>query len=86
MKKSNIEGYEDTRVYLSRNGELFIALPVYSNQNGAILDEKDVNKLIGLKVSVGFYDHVGYIGFHPEYGEFVMSRDLNNLCQDLGKL
>lgn len=86
-KESAIPSYESTRVVLCKSGELLLALPVYANETGSFLTEIDIQDITGIpNMSIGIYDHIGYVMFSPVVGEFVMGRKALELFEDLGKL
>jgi hypothetical protein len=81
-----IESYNETRVVMSPNGELLLALPIYANQKGALLEEGVVESITGTKrVSIGIYESFGYLIYHPinECSFYLKSLDL---FEDLGGL
>ena len=87
QSKTNIEGYKSTRVFMSPNGELVMALPIMVDQMGAILDENVVRSLTGLEdVIFTVCQQVGYIIYHPEFGETVWNTKAKDLFIDLGEL
>ena len=79
-----IDSFSEARVVISPSGELLLALPIYANQNGAILDEKDIG-MVGLKLSVGFYEQFGYLVYHPSQPYSFYMKNLD-LFEDLGEL
>ena len=80
-----IEDYAETRVVIAPNGELILALPVYANQNGNLFEEEEIKSLTGLNLSVGCYEKIGYMMYHPsqELSFYMNSLDL---FTDLGNL
>ena len=87
--ETHIDSYSETRVFLAtNNGELMLALPIYANHAGAILESDDVKKIAGVELSIGMYDHIGYVAFHPTMGEVVLSKESLGLgyIEDLGPL
>lgn len=80
-----IDDYAETKVVMSPNGELLLALPVYANQNGALFNEDEMKGLTGLKVGLGVYEKLGYLMYHPnqDFSFYMSSLDL---FQDLGEL
>jgi hypothetical protein len=84
---SHIHEYPEARVLLTRSGELMIGLPVYANHAGAILEKEDVNEITGIELSIGMYENIGYIAYHPDVGELVLSRGaIGSIVEDLGDL
>lgn len=89
MKESetNIEGYKSTRVFMAPNGELVMALPIMVDQTEAIMDEALVNSITGVTdISFRVCQQVGYIIYHPDFGEFVWNTKAKDLFIDLGEL
>lgn len=86
MNDSKLHYYKSTRVLVTPSGELMLALPIYADEAGAIMSAKDVGEITGINLSIGIYDHIGYIIFHPEIGECVFSRDALRLFEDLGEI
>ena len=89
MKKTSaVDSYESTRVFLSKSGEIVLALPIYADEtNNVILNSSEINSITGLpNLSFGVYDHIGYVMYNPELGEFIMNRNALDLFEDLGKL
>ena len=80
MMETNVDSYPETRVFLAPSGELMLALPIYANQAGAFFDEDEVDKIAGVKLSMGIYDRIGYVAYHPQVGEIVLSKE----CTDHG--
>jgi len=81
-----IDSYNETRVVMSPNGELLLALPIYADQKGAILSTQDVESIVGVKgVSMGIYEKLGFLMYHPnsEFSFYLKSLDL---FEDLGSL
>jgi hypothetical protein len=80
-----IDDYAETRVVIAPSGELVLALPVYANQNGSLFNEKEIKSLTGLNVSIGCYEKIGYVMYHPsqELSFYMNSLDL---FTDLGNL
>jgi len=84
---SHIHGYPEARTLLTRTGELMVGLPIYANHIGAILDKADVNKIAGYSLSIGMYENIGYIAYHPEVGEVILSKEaIGDIVEDLGEL
>jgi len=90
MNETNINSYKSTRVFIAPSGEFLLALPIFADEKGSIFDKSEMEQMSGMSVSVGFYDHIGYIVYHPDIGECVMSRDVitknKPLFEDLGPL
>ena len=81
-----IDSYNETRVVMSPNGELLLALPIYANQNGALLDDGVVESITGIpKMSIGIYESFGFLMYHPE-SEFSFYMKSLGLFEDLGSL
>lgn len=81
--KTNIEGYESTRVFMAPTGELVMALPIFVDHTEALLD----GAVFGLKsTSFRVCQEVGYILYHPEFGESVWNTEAKDLFIDLGAL
>lgn len=81
-----IESYNETRVVMSQNGELLLALPIYANQKGALLEEGVVESITGAKsISIGIYESFGYLIYHPE-SDFSFYLKSLDLFEDLGSL
>lgn len=80
-----IDQYVETRVIMSPLGELLLALPIYADQKGAIVGEKDLESLIGLKASLGIYEQFGFLVYHPS-SDFSFYLESIELFEDLGTL
>jgi len=80
-----IDNYAETRVVIAQSGELILALPVYANQNGSLFNEKEIKSLTGLSVSIGCYEKIGYMMYHPSQ-EFSFYMNSIDLFTDLGNL
>lgn len=84
---TNLITFKSTRVLLTKEGNLMIALPIYVNEVGGFFDDsakEEVSKMITL--GFGVFDHVGFIVYHPEVGELVMKKSITNIFEDLGEL
>jgi len=87
MTNTNIDTFQSTRVFLTPTGEYVLALPIFADEKGSIFNKSDMEKMTGVSVSVGFYDHIGYIIYHPEFGEHLMNREVtDSFFEDLGSL
>lgn len=81
-----IEDYEETRVIMSPNGELLLALPIYADQSKVILKPKEVESIIGVpKIGIGIYEQFGYLFYHPAQSVSWYMKSLD-LFEDLGEL
>lgn len=81
-----IDSYNETRVVMSPNGELLLALPIYANQKGAFLEEGLIESITGAKsISIGIYENLGYLMYHP-HSEFSFYLKSLDLFEDLGEL
>jgi len=81
-----IDSYSETRVVMSPNGELLLALPIYANQNGALLNDGVVESITGIpKMSIGIYENFGFLMYHPE-SDFSFYLKSLDLFEDLGSL
>jgi len=85
-----IDSYSETRVILTPSGEIFLALPIYSNESGALFNSEELKSLIGdgeipANVSVGMYEHMGFLLYHPDQPFSFYMRSIE-LFEDLGKL
>lgn len=91
MNSESIEAlstYPDTRVILSkRTGELGLAIPLYVDNKGAFINEKDMLGIIGVEVSMGIYEKLGYLVCHPEFAPTFMNASImGDIVEDLGLL
>lgn len=75
---------------MSPNGELLQAIPIYSNETGALFNSQELNSITGStdipkNVSLGIYEHMGFMLYHPSqpFSFYMKSLDL---FEDLGKL
>jgi hypothetical protein len=82
---NNIDTYAEVRVIIAPSGDLLLALPTYANQTVNIVDADDMKMISGLKLSLGCYEKLGYMIYHPqnEFSFFINSLDL---FTDLGAL
>lgn len=80
-----IDDYAETKVVMSPNGEILLALPIYANQNGALFNEDEMKNLTGLKVGLGVYEKLGYLMYHPNQ-DFSFYMSSLKLFKDLGDL
>lgn len=81
-----IEDYGGARAVMSPSGELLIALPIYADQSGVIMDSNTVESITGVaKISFGVYEQFGFLIYNPSipYSFYVQSLDL---FEDLGEL
>jgi hypothetical protein len=68
---------------MAPTGELVMALPIFVDETGALLD----GAVAGLRsMSFRVCQEVGYILYHPEFGESVWSTGAKDLFIDLGEL
>lgn len=83
-----IESHIEHRVVLLKSGQIALALPIYANNFAGMLDKKSV-KSFGT-ISVGIYEHIGYVIENPEYLEIPIILNLEGykevVAEELGKL
>ena len=84
-----LDSYSEARVVMAPTGDLFITLPIYANQNGALFNSKAIEAITGenlpSNVSIGIYERMGYLLYHPtELFAFYMNS--LDLFEDLGEL
>lgn len=85
-----IDSYSETRVVLAPSGDFLLALPIYANENGALFDSPELQSFTGdssipSNVSIGIYEHMGFLLYHPEQPVSFYMKSLE-LFEDLGKL
>lgn len=85
-----IESYSEARVVLAPSGDFLLALPIYANQNEALFDVDELKGVTGddsipSNVSIGIYEHMGFLLYHPEQPVSFYMKSLE-LFEDLGKL
>lgn len=85
-----IDSYSETRVVLAPSGDFLLALPIYANENGALLGSPELQSFTGdssipSNVSIGIYEHMGFLLYHPEQPVSFYMKSLE-LFEDLGKL
>ena len=85
-----IDSYSETRVVLAPSGEFLLALPIYANQNGALFRASELQSVTGDKtipsnVSIGVYEQMGFLLYHPEQSMSFYMKSLE-LFEDLGEL
>lgn len=86
MQKSNIDTFPGTRVLLSENGEMVLALPIFAEGVDSGEDTKMTINVSDRGIDLEYLGHVGYIIYHPEFGEMVFNTQIHDLFEDLGKL
>jgi len=63
----NVASYKNTIVVTSKhNGEIGLALPLFTDDTGHFLGEDDRDSMIGYQISLGIYSKVGYLVVAPE--------------------
>ena len=86
--ESYTDGYPECKVVLAPSGDLLTALPIYAGVFR--LTSQDVSKFTWGdqvdRISVGAYQHIGYVVFHPQLGEMLFSVDGIKHFDDLGEL
>jgi hypothetical protein len=85
-----IDSYSETRVVLAPSGELFLALPIYANQNRALFNSDEIKNFTGdssvpSNVSIGVYEFMGFLLHYPEQPTSFYVNSLE-LFEDLGEL
>lgn len=85
MSHTNIDTFPNTRVFLSNSGEFVLALPIYAEGVESDLTHMTI-ELGDNGVQVNYLGHIGYIVYHPEFGEMVFNSNVTDLFEDLGTL
>jgi hypothetical protein len=80
-----IDSYKETRVLIAPSGEIVLGLPIYADQQGALFNEKDMQQLIGMKLTMGLYEKLGYLIHHPKQ-QFTIFMNSIDQFEDLGEL
>jgi hypothetical protein len=85
-----IDSYSEVRVVLAPSGEFLLALPIYANENGALFGASELRSFtedssIPSNVSIGVYEHMGFLLYHPEQPVSFYMKSLE-LFEDLGNL
>lgn len=84
---SHVHSYPEAKVLMTKTGELMIGLPIYANHAGSFFTGEETEKIVGVKLSIGMYEPIGYIAYNPTVGEMILPRDIEKLeVEDLGLL
>ncbi len=72
---------------MTSTGEIMIGLPIYANHAGSFFEANETKKIVGVSLSVGMYECIGFVAYHPTIGEIVLPKELEKLqVEDLGLL
>jgi hypothetical protein len=84
-QESEVPNFKSTKVLLTPEGNLILALPIYINEIEDFISESDSIRMT-FTSDLGLFVHAGFILYHPDVGEFVAKKTITKMFEDLGEL
>lgn len=84
--KNNMHTYSEAITVMAPSGVLSVSLPIYTSDNGILMDEKDCEGIIGININIFFGQKIGYLIYNEILSEFPFFMNSIDLFEDLGKI